>query len=141
MTEREECIQARENFEDTETLAPEQSLSFEQHIRNCPDCTAWRNQTKSITSVAVEMPMFDVPEAVTQRIMSQVQTISEQRKWAGQSWILSVVTIAAFAWIFALDPLESVNGTVSWLIGLLALFGLKMVVETTVKSDAIQKQA
>jgi hypothetical protein len=139
MTEREECRQARQNIDDTDTLAPEQSLSIEQHIRNCAECTVWRHQAKAISTAASELPMFDVPEAVTQRIISDVQNLSEKQKWTGQPWILSVITISAVSWIFAVDPLESLNGTVSWLIALVVLAGLKMIIENNTKNDAMQK--
>ncbi len=140
MTEQE-CMQARQTVDETAGFTPEQLLVAEKHIRTCTQCTTWRHQVNAITVAAKEMPLFDVPESLTQRIMGDVQNVSASKSLTIKTLVLSGVVLLAFIFVFSSDSLDTVNGAVSWLIGLVLLFGLKALIQANAKNDArLQKQ-
>ncbi len=137
----QECMQARQTVDETAGLTPEQLLVAEKHIRTCAPCTIWRHQVNAITVAAKEMPLFDVPESLTQRIMGDVQNVSASKSLTIKTLVLSGVVLLAFIFVFSSDSLDTVNGAVSWLIGLVLLFGLKSLIQANAKNDArLQKQ-
>ena len=130
------CLQARQTVDDTSAFSAEQLLVAEQHIRNCAQCETWRNQVNAITIAAKDMTFFDVPEALTQRIMADVQEVSSSSSLTVRTLILSCVVIAASVCVFSFESFDTVDGVISWLLGFVVLFGFKYLIQLNVRNDA-----
>jgi hypothetical protein len=133
----QECLQARSTVDDTATYTPEQLLVAEQHIRTCVQCETWRNQVNAITLSAKNMPMFDVPESLTQRIMADVQIEAANKAWSVKTLVLSTLVLVASVFVFSFDSFDTIYGAFSWMIGFVLLFGLRFLIQASVKQDAL----
>ncbi|HEY9730445.1 MAG TPA: hypothetical protein V6C89_00945 [Drouetiella sp.] len=137
----QECLQARQTVDDTQSFTAEQLLAAEQHIRNCAQCETWREQVNAITEAAKNMVLFDVPESLTQRIMLDVQEVSSGSALKMRTLILSGVVVAASLVVFTFDSFDTVDGAMSWLLGFVMLFGFKYLVQLSARNNAsLQKQ-
>ncbi|MBS2000597.1 MAG: hypothetical protein JST44_03765 [Cyanobacteria bacterium SZAS LIN-5] len=137
----QDCLQSRQTVDDTAAFTAEQLLAAEQHIRNCSQCETWREQVNTITEAAKNMMLYDVPESLTQRIMTDVQETSLSNALSLRSLVLSCVVIAASLFVFSLDSFDTINGALSWLVGFVLLFGFKYLLEVNARNNAsLQKQ-
>ncbi len=132
----QDCLQARQTVDDTSAFTAEQLLGAEQHIRNCAQCDTWRSQVNVIAAAAKDMTFFDVPEALTQRIMADVQETSVSSALTMRTLILSCAVIAASVCVFSFESFDTVNGVISWLIGFVILFGFKYLIQVNARNDA-----
>lgn len=135
------CLQARQTVDDTAAFTAEQLLVAEQHIRHCAPCEVWRSQVNVIAAAAKELTLFDVPEALTQRIVADVQEVSSSNAFSVRTLIVSCAVIAASICVFSFESFDTINGVISWLIGFVILFGFKYLIQVNAKNDArFQKQ-
>lgn len=139
-----ECLQARKTVDDVDAYSAEQLLAAEQHIRVCRECETWRNQVNAIVATAQAVPEFDVPEALTQRILGDVQEASSGNAATVRTLVLSGVVLISAICVFSSDSIDSfdtVNGAITWLLGFLVLFGLKLLIQISEKRHgSYQKQ-
>ncbi len=132
----QDCLQARQTVDDTSAFTAEQLLGAEQHIRSCAPCETWRSQVNVIAAAAKDMTFFDVPEALTQRIMAEVQETSSSSALTMRTLILSCVVIAASVCVFSVESFDTINGVISWMIGFVILFGFKYLIQVNARNDA-----
>ncbi|HEY9677195.1 MAG TPA: hypothetical protein V6C76_04275 [Drouetiella sp.] len=137
----QDCLQARKTCDDGSELSAEQLLAAEQHFRSCSDCEIWREQWNAVARVASELPLFDVPESLTQRIMSEVQEEQTNKALTARNLILTVVVAVAGLMMFWMDSFDTIYGAFAWAVGFSFLFGLKYMIQVNAKHDAqLQKQ-
>lgn len=137
----QDCLQSRQTVDDTAAFTAEQLLAAEQHIRTCPECEVWREQVNMITAAAKNMMLYDVPESLTQRIITDVQETSQNSALSLRTLVLSCVVIAASIFVFSFDSFDTINGAMAWLIGFVLLFGFKYLLEVNARNNAsLQKQ-
>ncbi|PWU01628.1 MAG: hypothetical protein C5B53_02595 [Candidatus Melainabacteria bacterium] len=101
----------------------------DRHLRDCENCRAWAEQSDQIVNLTKEIPQFDVPEAVTQRIL---QAVAEENKpsflsndygiWLGAA---AVTTLAVFV---LSDTVENLEGLASWSVGLAVIMIVRLVI-------------
>lgn len=132
----QDCLQARQTVDDTSAFTAEQLLGAEQHIRNCAPCETWRNQVNMVAAAAKDMTLFDVPEALTQRIMVDVQEASSNSALSMRTVIVSCVVVAASVCVCSFESFDTINGVISWLIGFVILFGFKYLIQVNARNDA-----
>lgn len=124
-----ECRKIRERLEeDGEKRADAPDQEVEAHLGGCAGCRQWREQTADLLAMASQMPQFDVPEAVTQRILSAIEEKQRQRVRQVQLLVM-VILVAVAAFISIADLLESMTGLVSWIAGLAALAALHVLLD------------
>ncbi len=137
----QDCLHARQTVDDTGAFTAEQLLVAEQHIRTCANCELWRDQVNAIGAAARGLTVFDVPESLTQRIMTDVHEASNSSAATFRTLVLSCVVIGAAVIVFSMDSFDTVTGAVSWLIGFVLLFGFKYLLQVSARNNAsLQKQ-
>lgn len=111
-------------------LISEQEQAFiDEHGNSCISCQQWLTQTAEITNLAMSLPQFDIPEALTQSIL---RSVNNERKLSSSferiSWVpLSVVALLS---IVLTMPLDSWSGLLSWFIGFAGVYGLKILLNS-----------
>jgi predicted anti-sigma-YlaC factor YlaD len=128
MADMKECIEARESFDAEDGFAPEQLLTMESHLRNCPDCVAWREEMYGIKAAAQAMVTYDVPEALTQKIVIAAKRHSDTERTIVQTALVAFMTVIALVTLNIADSFENVYGVFAWLICFVVLFGLKVLI-------------
>ncbi len=102
--------------------------AFRDHKEACEGCRAWATQMSAIDDAVSAMPQFDVPEALTQRIMQSV----ESQPAGANSWLLlaalSLLSVAAFVYL-GLYSLDSPQGWIVSVISILSMAILKVFVQ------------
>jgi predicted anti-sigma-YlaC factor YlaD len=95
------------------------SSEVDRHLRDCNDCRTWAEQSHQIISYANDIPQFDVPEAVTQRILQAVASETTRPFLSGDYALWISAAIVALLAIFVLsDTVENLEGLASWSLGL-----------------------
>jgi len=117
---KDECTKYRLDFDRLQIADP-------AHEAQCSSCRVWTAQTQSILDVAAAMPQFDVSEALTQRILESVE--AEAKRPRVEFGLLLPAAFAAGVALFTMAPVESVEGMLSWAIGLAGVVLLKAIVE------------
>ena len=101
-------------------LAEDQCEELKQHLGACASCSAWEQQTSEIMALAASAPQFDVPEALTQRILSAVMEQNAFPVSTRQVVLVSLAVVSMMS-ILVMDSVESIGGLGSWLISLAAM--------------------
>lgn len=125
------CNQVREMIEfggEKGTLDSSSKAKVDEHLLDCLSCQKWAQQTESMVSMASAMPQFDVSEALTQNIMSSIQSEVATRKSPTMSMVSVVSTFAALAILFYSFSFDNVYGLISWTIGLASMYLLQRLV-------------
>jgi predicted anti-sigma-YlaC factor YlaD len=90
------------------------------HLQSCGACRLWYRQAGEVLRTARAMTQFDVPEALTQRIIAAAEKDRKERASAVPAAVMLVVVAGAVSMLI-LDSTESITGLFSWLIGLVAM--------------------
>lgn len=108
------------------------------HASSCKDCRLWLNEMQAITDCVHQMPQFDVPELVTQKIISAVRDERAVGRADLYRNLLWLGALSCGAWMLLVyDSFESWNGTLAWLIALAGVASLKFLIGTNVEHEAI----
>lgn len=119
------CSDFREGYDNIESISAPEKV----HVLDCSECLDWKEEIDQFNMMAKEMPQFEISEAVTQNILSDVKEIDKEERQKLNTWAC-VFAVGAFAWIILItDSLETVWGLASWFIGLAILLGLKYIVQ------------
>jgi predicted anti-sigma-YlaC factor YlaD len=113
---------------------------MESHLSTCNDCQIWQRQITDIIAEAAHIPQFDVPEALTQRIMTRVTEESVKQESSWTTVIMAAAAVIALA-ILTVSGFESTNGLASWGLGLIAMGGLAWLVTDTKKETLVSKRS
>ncbi|HEY9784068.1 MAG TPA: hypothetical protein V6D17_01615 [Candidatus Obscuribacterales bacterium] len=123
-----ECRDFRERFEGR--LSPGNELSegeirvIEAHREECITCQQWASATEDLIAKVSSMPQFDVPEAVTQRIM---QSVNAQPAYGDHLARVLFFVVGALVAFLVFESGESLAGLLSWAIGLGLMGSLKFL--------------
>ncbi len=110
-----------------DALTPEENAASKQHLKDCPDCSSWYQQHKSIIAQAKDLPLFDVQEQLTQKILHQLEIDSPGKSTTDINYV--AVFILAGAMIFSYwQGCDTISGYGSWLVGILFMFLFKVAV-------------
>lgn len=110
-------------------LTDQQSAMANEHREVCTACDSWYKQISNIVDAAMVMPQFDVAENLTQSILSEVQKEESARR-NPLSLVLYSLAVLGGVYLFVLvDPYETLWGLASWIVGLLLMFGVKLLIE------------
>lgn len=118
----EECKRYRQAFDECRDDA-----WADEHKRQCQPCCTWVTQSIQIVQLTAEMPQFDVPEALTQRILTAVELEKNVARTAMPIYVWPSAALIAGVMLTAL-PYESAEGLLSWGCGLMALVVVKFLV-------------
>ncbi len=129
--QQNDCMQIRvlldKRLDPEEILSDRDDLQADTHLRQCNDCEMWYTQTARIIETAKVMPQFDVSEQLTQSIMGSITAYDTARQYP-LAGVLKVLTVLGGLWLLVMaDPYETVWGVLSWMVGLVLLFGLKFL--------------
>lgn len=126
--EKQECLIARQCFDArlAEDSAPidlggRTKEAVELHLKECPDCLVWQRETTALVAAASQLPQYDVPEALTQRILTQVAVERARPDWFRIA-TLCAVAAACLAVLVMKDAFESVDGLLSWMLSGVTMF-------------------
>lgn len=132
-----DCLNYRERYDALSGGLLEESAAepLRRHVRGCQSCRTWAAETDEMISMSVSLPMFDVPEQLTQRVL---QSIEAERKLPllGQYNLLVPVAVVGIASVVAVFPMDTLEGFLSTAIGLGGLFLVKLLI-TGVKSEEL----
>lgn len=107
---------------------------YADHDGSCKSCAAWQRQSKDIMDMMAAMPQFDVSEALTQRILTSVET--EKGKVVSlESLPAMPLGIVAVASVILLFPVDGVQGALSWMAAAAGLVLLQVLVTSTSASE------
>ncbi|HEY9870535.1 MAG TPA: hypothetical protein V6D08_15325 [Candidatus Obscuribacterales bacterium] len=109
------------------------------HLESCGACRLWYRQAGEVLRTGRAMTQFDVPEALTQRIIAAVEQERKERASAVPAAVMLVVVAGAMG-LLILDSTESMSGLFSWLIGLVAMAVVKLLVCQVQETDKKLKQ-
>lgn len=127
-----DCQKIKEQVELGDAAVP-QTEAVNVHLLGCKDCRTWFNQSRQIVQLSKELPQYDVPEALTQKIL---QAVSAQQ--SPSLFVIDVKLVVAAALTIALaifafpDTFENVEGCVSWLVSFSIILVVKLL------NDAMQ---
>lgn len=119
---KSDCQVYRVQFNET---VPQES-KLRAHENSCQSCRLWSQQTANIMQLAKTLPQFDVPQALTQRIMQSVDTASSSMIGIENIFLLPLSLISAAIFITA-TPVDSLEGIISWCLGIFGLLLLKLL--------------
>jgi hypothetical protein len=107
---------------DGERFSDSDSRQLKQHLQYCSSCCAFERTEHSILSFAISIPQFDVPEALTQKILVSINTQRPTPVFLNMTAVILPITllVAALVWDY-----ENPAAVMSWVIGFTAMFGLK----------------
>lgn len=118
-------------------LAADQCAQLNQHLGACGSCRTWEQEMTEIMAMAASAPQFDVPEALTQRILSAVD--EKVFPVSGRQVVLVALTVVSMMFILVMDSVESIAGLGSWLISLAAMAVFKtLLVRPDVREQRIR---
>lgn len=133
------CNQFRELFDSqvdgNRNLEPSTEKMYKQHEESCKACHTWKSQTVEIIGMSANLPMFDVSEALTQRILASVET--EKAKVISFQGLPAGPLCAATALAVVLLLPEGLQGTLSWAAGLIGLALLQLLLNSASASESV----
>lgn len=107
------------------------------HLKQCASCSTWSQQVNEIAAVALNMPQYDVSEAMTQRIVSAIDAEPTYgRALGGVSAVQIVFGLAMFAFML-FEAAEDINGVISWSIGLAIVYGISLLVSSNREVETV----
>jgi hypothetical protein len=121
----EKCAEYRATFDlDPEERELNQYAALDRHADSCTSCKQWTNQINSISQYVKDMPQFDVPEATTQKLLASIR--GERKRINLTETVVLVFALLTLSLIFYAFPIDSMEGTCSWLMSatIVAAFGL-----------------
>lgn len=104
----------------------EDSSLVDKHLAGCEHCRHWSRQTEALIDAAASMRQFDVPEAVTQRIVSAIENEPAHNGAYVHMVLPGLALLAAMIVFVILESGESVAGLLAWGIGLGLMASLKL---------------
>ncbi len=127
-SKNDECALFRLDFEKRrgEEPGPDTGISEQgkKHADSCVACHKWAFEMESLLDMSAALPQFDVPEALTQQILAAVETERKMPRMSQYPLVLPLSIIGAAALLTVL-PFDSLEGMLSWGIGLAAMVLLK----------------
>lgn len=121
---REDCARYRYAFD-----ACRDEAWADEHKRDCRTCNAWAAQSLQIMDLAADMPQFDVPEALTQRILNAVELERAVAPPPVPIFVWPSAVLLAGLLLTAV-PFETADGLLSWVCGIGALALVQFLVCT-----------
>ena len=119
---------------------PELRKQIEQHLIECDACLAWQRQTTELIAVAAQVPQFDVPEALTQRILKEAMQQQSRKDSIFASTVAALVAVCALSVLLFVDRCETTTGVMSWLLGMATMAAFaKFVSEPVAAAPAISE--
>lgn len=116
------------------SVSSDERKRYEAHDGSCKSCEAWQRQSKDLMDMMAAMPQFDVSEALTQRILSSVET-EKGKVISLESLPAMPLGIVAAAAVILLFPVDGVQGALSWMAAAAGLVLLQVLVKTTSASE------
>ena len=126
---QDDCLNLRKVSDEADGAA-----AFHKHMEACPGCQQWHRQNEEMLAMVSATPQFDVPEALTQSVMSAVA--AQPRRQLANTLIVPVGVVAMAA-MCTVMPVDSIEGLVSTGVGLLGLFGVYLLVKSAPAEDVI----
>lgn len=120
-------------------LTEAESQNVDLHLTACSPCRDWSRQAQAIVEVARDMPQFDVSEALTQRILTSVEAESIYGRAYVNMLAPSLVLLAVMVLFFYVESGESLEGMLSWAIGLGLMAALKLLLSGDKEVATISK--
>ena len=118
---------AKEQVELGDAAVP-QTEAVNMHLLSCKDCRYWFDQSRQIVQLSKELPRYDVPEALTQKILLAVSAEQSPARFVADVKLLVAATLAIALAIFAFpDTFENADGCVSWLASLAIILLVKLL--------------
>lgn len=108
------------------TLTIEETDVTNAHLLECANCKTWKRQSLEIAEKVRAQPQFDVPELVTQNIMASLIHEQSHSRFKFGNLIASLIVAGSFYALLFLGAAESFSGCLSWLIGFILLYTLKL---------------
>ncbi len=102
------------------------SSEIEKQLSSCASCRVWCEHTMDLIAAASVIPQFDVPEALTQRILVAVET-ERKASITVKEVVLTAIVLGLTVAFVALESFESVSGLLAWFAGVAAVAVLKVV--------------
>ncbi|HEY9775173.1 MAG TPA: hypothetical protein V6C81_15520 [Planktothrix sp.] len=140
-----QCLAARQYYdarlaEDATdgAFTPETKASMETHLKQCADCISWQRQITDIIAEAAHIPQFDVPEALTQRIISSVALESTKKESVVSTVVMSAVALLGLA-LLMFSGIESTDGLASWAMALIVMAGFAWLVTDSKKETTVHE--
>lgn len=121
------CVEYRDLFaalESGNAINEIDETTAKTHLSTCADCAAFKQQHEFIAEAAANMPMFDVSESLTQKILQSVDV-----KAARVDLFLPLGITAGLVFLM-LSPSDSLNGWIAWGAGGLGLCALQFLVKS-----------
>lgn len=136
------CIKTREQIGllETDALVGDCAsirADVENHLAQCAACVTWRQQSSDVVAAASMLPQFDVPEALTQRILLAVEDEQRARAGIASAAIWTAVAVVACVVLVLFDSLESIEGLMSWCVGLGAMAVIRLLFANNDSSKTI----
>lgn len=131
------CRTVQENYESASF--PNLENNELEHLASCIACRNWKEDIDSLTEMAESMPKFDVSESLTQKILASVNEEERERRSLLQT-PLAICLLSAFAWLLLFqDSLESIWGLGSWLLALVTIAAFKFLLVDGSPRENLQK--
>lgn len=131
------CEKFRLSFDmvaEGDLLDAESMKLHETHPAQCSSCLAWKAQTEQILELAAGLPQFDVPEALTQKILSQLE--AEKRNVVSLDSLPSLpLGVMGMFLLLLVLPFENLQGLLSWSIGFAGLGLFNLLVSSASASE------
>lgn len=119
-----ECESFRLAFEKSKSgegnICDPETEPLQSHAANCAACRQWSLQIDSLCDLSAALPQFDVPEALTQAILQSVETERRLPRLA-QYPVMAPIAVALALALLTVLPFDSLEGIMSWGIGLSAM--------------------
>jgi hypothetical protein len=127
----DKCIEFRSLYDDGWLGSASDPLRF--HADNCAACQRWIAQVDDISRQVAVLPQFDVSEQLTQRILADVQAQGQGQALTPANLhyaLLVPVVVACLVLTCTVAPVDTLEGTLSTLLALVALAGINLLFRT-----------
>lgn len=120
-----QCQKIREEIALNENAVVNREV--DKHLHECSHCRTWADVSDQMVGLAKEIPQFDVPEAVTQRILQAVAS-ENKRTFLGSDYAiwLCATAVMLLSVIVLSDSVENLEGLASWSVGLAAIMLVRL---------------
>lgn len=136
----DDCLSYRRAFDECRDEA-----WVDEHRKQCSLCKLWADQSQQIGELSRALPQFDVPEALTQRILTAVD-LERNVEHSGALWdggplsgfLLPGAVALGMVALFTELPFEPVEGIISWIVGILVVAAFGMLITSGGRSSATE---
>lgn len=116
-----QCDRLRMTWEFEKPLGDDEKQVVEEHLFLCDDCRAWVREMEVLLTLAQQTPQYDVPEALTQRILSQLEQAQIEGSGKGifsssEFWLWGAAAIVGSWLLFGSDSFETESGSLAWVV-------------------------